>query len=80
MTITPEMKNAAEQAGGVPLRLTDPETDDAYYLVKEEVFDRFRTVLDDGLGRKEVGLLVERAMREDDAADPLLESYQTYRR
>ena len=35
MTITPEMKHAAEQAGGAPLRLTDPETDDTYYLVKQ---------------------------------------------
>ena len=80
MTITAEMKQAAERDGDIPLRLSDPETDEAYYLLKKEVFERFRTVFEDGLDRSEVGILVERAMREDDAADPFLESYQKYRR
>ncbi len=80
MTITPEMKEAAERAGGTPLHLTDPETDETYYLVKGAVFDRFKSVLDDGLDMREVGFLVDHAMREDDAGDPLLDSYQKYRR
>lgn len=79
MTITPQMKQAVDQAGGEPVRLSDPDTGDAYYLVKEQVFDRLKTVLDDGLNMKEVGILVEAAMREDDASDPLLDSYQKYR-
>jgi len=49
MTITPEMKHALELAGHEPVRLADPESGDAYYLVKEEVFDRLRSVLDDSL-------------------------------
>jgi hypothetical protein len=80
MTITAEMKQAAERAGSVPVRLTDPETDDAYYLVREEVFERFKAVLDDGLDMREVGILIDDAMRDDDACDPLLDSYQKYRR
>lgn len=80
MTITPEMKHAAERAGGAPVRLTDPETDDTYYLVKEADFDRLKSVLDDGLDMREVGILVDRAMHEDDTGDPLLDSYQKYGR
>ena len=33
---------------------------------------------DDGLDMRQVGALIEEAMREDDADDPLLESYQNY--
>jgi hypothetical protein len=79
MTITPEQKQAIERAGEAPVRVEDPETNDAYYLVKEDVFDRLRTVFDDGLDMKQVGILVDAAMREDDVDDPLLDSYQKYR-
>ena len=79
MTISPKLKQAAELAGGEPLRLTDPETDDAYYLVKADVFDRLRRGVDDGPDRSDVGIFVDAAMREDDASDPLLEGYQKYR-
>ena len=44
-TLTPELKQAVEQAGDSPVRLTDPETHRAYVLVSAEVFDRL--LLDD---------------------------------
>lgn len=40
MTITPELKQAMEQAGGEPVRVEDPETHTAYVLLKEEVYRR----------------------------------------
>ena len=46
------------------------------------MYQRFRRLLeeeDDGLDMRQVGMLIEEAMREDDANDPLLESYQKYR-
>ena len=79
MTITPEMKHAFEQGEGQPLRLSDPESNESYYLVKEDVFDRIRTVLEDVPDMTQVGILVDNAMREDDAGDPLLDTYQKYR-
>lgn len=79
MTITPGMKQAVERAGREPVRLSDPETGDAYYLVKQEVFDRLGTRIDDTPDPRQVGMLVNDAMREDDGGDPLLDSYQKYR-
>ena len=51
-TLSPELKQAVEQAGESPLRLTDPETQRTYVLVSAEVFDR---------------LLDEEARREQEA-------------
>ena len=39
-TLTPELKQAVEQAGDSPVRLMDPETHRAYVLVSAEVFER----------------------------------------
>jgi hypothetical protein len=39
-TLTPEQRQAVARAGGDPVRLTDPETNDAYYLLKAEDFER----------------------------------------
>jgi hypothetical protein len=44
-TITPEQRREIENAGARPVRLTDPETNDAYYLLREEVFARLRDVI-----------------------------------
>jgi hypothetical protein len=37
-TITPEQRQLIERAGSEPVRLEDPETHQAYLLVKEEVY------------------------------------------
>jgi len=48
MTIlTLEQRQAIAQAGGNPLRVEDPETHQVYVIVKAEVFERLRTVLED---------------------------------
>jgi hypothetical protein len=39
-TLTPELKQAVEQAGDSPVRLRDPETQRSSVLVSAEVFDR----------------------------------------
>ena len=64
-------------------KVHDPETNDTYVLIKTEVFERWRQFLaedDDGLDMRQVAVLIEEAMREDDGNDPLLESYQNYQR
>ena len=59
----------------------DPETGETYVLVKADVYERLRRILDDdGLTSGQVAALIAEAMREDDAGDPLLDSYQDYRR
>jgi hypothetical protein len=39
-TLTPELRQAVEQAGDSPVRLMDPETHRAYVLVSAEIFER----------------------------------------
>ena len=59
-------------------RLIDPRTNEAYVLVRANLFDRFKALLteDDGPNMRQVGVLVERAMHDDDANDPTLGFYQ----
>jgi hypothetical protein len=82
-TLTPDLAKAVAAAKGQPVRLTDPESNQDYVLIKAEIFDRFRQLLsedEEGLTMRQVGLLIHEAMREDDENDPLLESYQNYQR
>ena len=61
-------------------RAIDPKTKREYVLVPAELYDRLKTVFDgDGLDMRQVSALVEEAMRELDADDPSLDSYQKYR-
>lgn len=72
MTITPEQKQAVDQAGRQPVRLSDPETNAAYYLVKEEIFDRIRDVIQPGSVADQVvpeGMLRSKAAFLRDLAD-----------
>lgn len=59
-------------------RLIDPRTQTAYVLIRSDVYQRLRSLLpeDEGLDMRQVAVLVDRAMREDDANDPTLEFYQ----
>ena len=43
--ITPELRQAIEQAGGDPVQITDPETQAAYVIVKAEVYERHACVV-----------------------------------
>jgi hypothetical protein len=45
MTITPESKEAVEQAGMEPVLLVDPETKSAYVVVKREIYERLLGLL-----------------------------------
>jgi hypothetical protein len=57
----------------------DPHTMQEYVLVRKEIFQRFRALLDaDEPTMEEVALLVEKTMAEEDAGDPLLPNYQKY--
>lgn len=76
--LTEEQRRAA--AAESPLRLLDRSANREYVLVPAELYERVRSLLEDGLDRRDVARLVERAMAEYDAADPLLDGYQKYRR
>ena len=45
-TLTPEQRQAVAQAGESPLRIEDPETHAAYVLLKAEVYERFKPLVE----------------------------------
>jgi hypothetical protein len=55
MTITPEQQHEIEQAGAV--RIEDPETHAAYVILKAEVYERMKPLLenrhDEALGKQD---------------------------
>lgn len=72
--LTPEQCQAVVQ-GMIPT-LTDPKSKTEYVLVRKEVYERWRRVFDD---EPDAALLVNETMSDDDAHDPLLETYQQCR-
>src|SRR4051812_7365825 len=46
-TLTPELKQAIEQAGDELVRLEDPQTRQTYVLLKAEVYESIREILGD---------------------------------
>lgn len=45
MTITPELRQAVEQSGEEPVRIEDPETHRRYVVVREDVYERLRSLV-----------------------------------
>ena len=66
-----------ELEGPEPPRAHNARTNETYVLVRADLYERLRMLLDDEL--PDVSALVEEAMREYDRDDPSLESYQQYR-
>jgi hypothetical protein len=46
-TITPEQRQLVEQAGDVPVRLADAETHQEYVILRADVYDRMRHLLEE---------------------------------
>ena len=44
-TVTPELRRAIEQAGDVPVRLEDPETNRSYILIRAEDYERLTRLI-----------------------------------
>jgi hypothetical protein len=61
---------------GTPVEVVDQATHRVYYLISAEQFQRMSSVLSDELDPRELYPMIDRVMAEDDACDPLLESYQ----
>lgn len=63
---------------GNPVRVSKPELGADCVVLRADVFEQLRSVPegDDEPDMRTVALLIEHNMRENDAIDPLLESYQ----
>ncbi|HEV3120800.1 MAG TPA: hypothetical protein VGY53_02805 [Isosphaeraceae bacterium] len=46
-TLTPEQRLALEKAGQAPIRLEDPETSQAYVLLRADLYERMRALAEE---------------------------------
>jgi len=53
ITLTPEQRQAIEQAGGSLVELTDPQTNTGYVLVRAEDFRRMQETLEEQQDQRE---------------------------
>ena len=61
--ITPELRQAIEQAGDSPVELTDPETHAVYVLLKAEVYRGMQEALENQQDRQAQDNLLERSCK-----------------
>jgi hypothetical protein len=52
-TLTSELRQALEQAGGQPVEISDPQTNTEYILLRADVYNRMREVLEEAEDRRE---------------------------
>ncbi|MEX2309101.1 MAG: hypothetical protein WD738_15995 [Pirellulales bacterium] len=72
--LDPNLKQAV--AVGTPVEVFDPTTNEVYYLISAEQFHTLASVAAGDLNPQDAYPLIDKIMAEDDAHDPLLESYQ----
>jgi hypothetical protein len=77
--MTPELRRAIEEAGESPPRVVDPVTNTDYVLLRADVYERLRALIepDDGLGPREISSLMWEAMKGD-WDDPKMDDYDDY--
>jgi hypothetical protein len=79
--LTREQHRAMELRGESPPRVRDPETRITYVLLREDAYGRLKSLLAaEEFDPDEALPALQEAVAEDDADDPLLGSYQTYRK
>lgn len=63
-------------AVGTPVEVYDPTTNEVYYLLSAEQFQSLVTKLLGDFDPRDAYPFIDAIMAEDDAHDPLLDSYQ----
>ena len=76
--LTQEQHKALTQNGPEPAHVIDRATSVEYVLVRAEVYERLKALLDNDL--PDTAAVMNEVMADDDAKDPYLESYQHYAR
>ena len=72
--LDPSLKQAA--AAGTPVEVVDPTTNEVYYLITAAQFQSAAARLLGDDDPRPVYPLIDQVMADDDAHDPLLDSYQ----
>jgi hypothetical protein len=73
-----EQRQTLASSEGRPAMVIDPKTKEAYFLIRSPIYEQIQHLLQDdtALSKRDVAVLVARAMAEYDADDPTLELYQ----
>jgi hypothetical protein len=72
--LDPNLKQAV--AVGTPVEVFDPATNEVYYLLSAQQFQKLTSKLSGDFDPRDIYPFIDAVMAEDDAHDPLLESYQ----
>src|SRR5271157_4288069 len=75
--ITPEIRQAIEQAGEQPVQLTDPETNSLYIIVRADVYERMRALCDD-FDIRDAYPLMDQVAALEGWDDPSMDIYNEY--
>jgi len=79
--LTTEQTEDMARAGNVAVRVRHPETREVFVLIRESAFESLKGLIDGSdYNPGEGAAWINEIMAEDDADDPLLESYQKYAR
>ena len=76
-TLTAEQRKLLEEAGGEVLRLSDPETNQGYVLVRAEVYEQLWSGHAD-LNPRDLYPVLHRALQDEGWDDPQMEEYNRY--
>ena len=77
--LTEQQRKALEGHDGEPARIINPGTNEVFVLVPVQLYERVKSILDDGLDPREAYPWVDQIMAENDANDPYLATYQHLR-
>jgi hypothetical protein len=80
-TLTPELRQAIEQAGDVPARVVDPETNTTYVLLRAEVYEQYKALFeseDEDLDPSEMYPLIDEVFGREGWDDPKMDAYDDY--
>jgi hypothetical protein len=72
--LDPSLKQAIQV--GTPVEVVDPATNERFYLLTADQFHAIAARVTSDVDPREAYPMIERLMAEDDASDPLLDSYQ----
>jgi hypothetical protein len=80
--IIDDLQQAIEEHGTRPVHLIDRTTKAEYVILRADQYEKVKILFEDegSLDPRETYPLVDRVMRDDDAGDPSLASYQTFRK
>ncbi|HEX3870616.1 MAG TPA: hypothetical protein VHV77_09280 [Pirellulales bacterium] len=70
--LTEPQKQAVIRGDAIPVTIESTDC----VVVRADVFQRVRALVDEGLHAEQIGQLIDENMRDEDTDDPLLDSYQ----